>query len=193
MIPGPQQIYRHFKGKIYQIITIAEHSETGEKLVIYQAMYDDFKIYARPLEEFISKVDRDKYPEAVQEYRFELIGDVGQSVQKETVQKETVQKEILQKENSVESKAEVPVVQQEEPTEGEAALDPLVLQFLDAASYEERLGILAGLHHRITNDMITTMAIVCDIEVPEGDVEERYEGLRSCLLTLEKYECNRLR
>ena len=46
---------------------------------------------------------------------------------------------------------------------------------------------------RITDDMITTMAVACDIEVPDGDLEERYLGLKSCLLTLERFECNRLR
>ena len=76
----------------------------------------------------------------------------------------------------------------EEPT-----LDPLVLEFLDADSYEQKLNILAGLHHRITNEMITTMAISCDIEVNDGETEERYEELKNCLLTMEKFECNRLR
>ena len=68
-----------------------------------------------------------------------------------------------------------------------------MLEFLDADSYEERLNILAGLHHRITDDMITTMAIACDLEVEDGDIEERYESLKTCLLTMERYECNRLR
>ena len=68
-----------------------------------------------------------------------------------------------------------------------------MLEFLDADSYEEKLNILAGLHHRITDHMLTTMAISCDIEVGEGDIEERYSQLRNCLLTLQKYECKRLR
>ena len=75
----------------------------------------------------------------------------------------------------------------------EPELDSLVLEFLDADSYEQKLNILAGLHHRITDEMITTMAIACDIEVNDGETEERYEELKNCLLTMEKFECNRLR
>lgn len=178
-IPKPHEIYKHFKGNLYQIVAIAEHSETGESLVIYQAMYGDFKIYARPIEMFISPVDKVKYPDVTQQFRFELQGadSERQRVDLEPTEAVSVQDTV----------ANVEVVE-EEPN-----LDPLVLEFLDADTYEQRLNILAGLHHRITDEMITTMAIVCDVEVEDGDTEERYISLRNCLLTLEKYECNRLR
>ena len=156
-IPRPQEIYKHFKGNLYQITAVAQHTETEELLVVYQAMYGDFKTYARPLEMFLSEVDREKYPEVEQKYRFELQGD---NVER---QKE---REVTQ------------TVSSDMPTEGELALDPLVLEFLDADSYEQRLNILAGLHHRITDDMITTMAVACDIEVPEGDTEARLHRLK---------------
>ncbi len=66
-------VYRHFKGKLYYVEGIAEHTETGEPLVVYRALYGNRKLYVRPLAMFLSPVDREKYPLAKQEFRFEEI------------------------------------------------------------------------------------------------------------------------
>ena len=66
------EVYKHFKGNLYKIVAIAEHSETGEKLVIYESL-ETQKQWARPYDAFISEVDHQKYPEAQQKWRFELI------------------------------------------------------------------------------------------------------------------------
>ena len=213
-IPKPHEIYKHFKGNLYQVVTIAEHSETGEQLVIYQALYGDFKTYARPLAMFTGEVDRQRYPEVTQRFRFELQGTDADRQIRETEAagvEHPVSTQTTETASQPAAAQATPIVAQNiaaqatataaqttiapvSPAEDEEpALDPLVLEFLDADSYEEKLNILAGLHHRITNEMITTMAISCDIEVNDGEPEERYEELKNCLLTMEKFECNRLR
>ena len=70
-IPNKGEIYKHFKGNLYEIIAIAKHTETMEDMVVYREV-DGEKTYARPLEMFISKVDKEKYPDVLQVYRFEL-------------------------------------------------------------------------------------------------------------------------
>ena len=64
---------RHFKGKEYTFLCKGWHTETGEAYAIYRAEYDDFKVYIRPYDMFVSEVDKEKYPEVVQKYRFEEI------------------------------------------------------------------------------------------------------------------------
>ncbi len=167
--PKSYEIYKHFKGNLYQILTIAKDSEDGTLKVVYQALYGSYEVYVRDLSMFMSPVDKAKYPNVSQEYRFELV-----DVKKVNMDRKEEKEE-----------AEV--------TAAEDVLDPMLLQFLDSDTYEEKLNILNALYPRITQEMLSTMAAALDIEVADGEVEERYEQIKSCLLTFEKYECNRLR
>lgn len=217
--PKPQEMYRHFKGNLYQIRCLAKNSETKELMVVYQAMYDTFEIYVRPLSMFMEEVDHVKYPEVKQKYRFELLQDIDETADPYDVQSaeqpadvhemRVPTREVNRKEAQVTEKTadqqEAQVTEpipdsgrawsQESETESEEQIniDPLVLEFLDANTYEQRLNILTSLRNRITDEMINTMAVAVDLEIKEGDVEDRYEELRNCLLTFEKFECNRLR
>ena len=214
--PKPQEFYRHFKGNIYQIRCLARHTETRERMVVYQAMYGTFEIYVRPLAMFMEEVDRVKYPDVKQKYRFELLQDTdmeGSPEQEETHltsgERTMTGGEAKKPENPADGAGNGAAAQTVSAAGSEAAvnggdaeaaesdeqpsLDPLVVEFLDADSYEQRLNILVALHSRITEEMINTLAVAVDLEIKDGDVEIRYEELKNCLLTFEKYECNRLR
>lgn len=65
--------YRHFKGKEYEVIAIGKHSETLEEMVVYKALYGNNDIWIRPLVMFTTKLDKEKYPDINQEYRFKEI------------------------------------------------------------------------------------------------------------------------
>ena len=73
----PNDIVRHFKGNLYRIIAIARNTETKELEVIYESLYPSDcgsrGVWARPYAMFESKVDKEKYPDAIQEYRMEIV------------------------------------------------------------------------------------------------------------------------
>lgn len=65
-------IYRHFKGDCYLVEDVARKSENGEEYVVYRKLYGDGSLWIRPKKMFLSPVDRQKYPDATQKWRFEL-------------------------------------------------------------------------------------------------------------------------
>lgn len=172
-VPKQGEFYKHFKGKMYQIVAIAIHSETGEELVIYQKLYDDFKVHARPLVMFMSEVDRVKYPDATQKYRFEKVTPMVEVKVEET-----------------------PAVQETSVIEEHTRLDEGnpnkdLLEFLNAETYEQKRNVLVGLRHRITDRLIDDMAASMDVVVEEGDTWERYQSLLACITTKAKFEITR--
>lgn len=179
--PRPGEVYLHFKQKLYQIVTVAEHSETKEKLVIYQALYGTFQTYARPLSMFISPVDKEKYPQVEQKYRFELV----------EMKNETAKPQALESEKE----PAISVIQKVEPEKksGHGTPEEKLMAFFDADTIEEKYKILLTMSDCITNHMINNMAVVLDLVIDDGPVEKRFEELKHCLRTLQKYETTRLR
>ncbi|MGO5306118.1 DUF1653 domain-containing protein [Agathobacter sp. LCP21S3_B2] len=190
--PKPGEFYRHFKNKLYQIVTVATHSETGEKLVIYQALYDNFGVYARPLDMFVSEVDHEKYPDVKQKYRFERI--TPQTKQTDTqVKSEAVRQSAakMPEAGSVQvqtSKAQVA------DADDDQAPNPQLIKFLDADTLEEKYNILVSMSDTITDRLLDDMAVVMDVVLPEAPLMERYEDLKNIIRTRQHYEfANRLR
>ena len=67
------RVYRHFKGDYYLTEAVAFDSESGEECVIYRKLYGDGSLWIRPKSMFLSPVDREKYPDCPQQYRFQLV------------------------------------------------------------------------------------------------------------------------
>lgn len=178
--PEKGGIYRHFKGNLYRVETIATHTETGEELVIYQALYGDFKMYARPLAMFVSEVDRDKYPDAVQRYRFERADGEPDAVPLEEACPAKTE------EASEPDGAGEPQTGIREPE-----VHPKLMEFLDAERMEDKYNILVSMRDCVTDAMINTMAVVLDVVIPEGELSERYDQLKICIRTKMRYEIER--
>lgn len=156
--PVAGETYRHFKEKNYKIIAIAHHSETGEELVIYQALYGDGTVCARPLDMFVSEVDHVKYPDVKQKYRFEKIADA-----------------------------------QEEPTEkslSQMSAEEKMMAFFDEDDLEAKYQILLTMREDVTNTMIDNMAVVMDLVIPDGSIQNRYDDLKRAIQMKQRYEQN---
>ena len=168
--------YRHFKDKLYQVKGTAIHSETKEKMVIYQGLYGSYEMYVRPYDMFLSEVDHIKYPDVVQKYRFELI-DIKTGKSLEADYEENNQN--MESEKSEKSE--------------ESELDSKLIRFLDAYDYKEKLDILTSMRGELNDGLIDIMAESIEVAVPEGDITDRYNSLRKCLMAHTKYEGLRLR
>lgn len=156
------QFYRHFKDRLYQIVAVAEHSETGERMVVYQALYGDYRTYVRPYDMFVGEVDKEKYPDAKQFYRFELV-----QMDRET-----------HKEGAEDAKDRV---------------NPILLEFLDADTLEEKMHIMAFYRNKMDENLLNSIAISLDVVVEKENLQEKYDEIMNCLSMMKKFECNRFR
>ena len=164
-IPKPGECYRHFKNKLYQIITVAEHSETGERMVVYQALYGTFGTYVRPLSMFISEVDHEKYPEV--ELKEEAAGET--------------------------SGEHAALTETEESEEETAVSSKILLAFLDAETYYEKLEVLKERCEIFSEEELTAVCESLDIGSGTGTREGMYRAAVNYLEMQTKYDGARLR
>lgn len=175
--PVTGEIYKHFKNKLYQIVAIARHSETKEELVIYQALYGEYGVYARPLEMFVSEVDHVKYPDVTQKYRFEKVEKSSLVTFAPT--------------NVAEKVVTGNVGNAEESLHTEADINTKMMSFFDTEDLEVRYKILTSMREEITDGMIDNMAVVMDLVIPDGPTTNRYDDLKRAIATKQRYEQNK--
>nr|WP_294489797.1 DUF1653 domain-containing protein [uncultured Anaerosporobacter sp.] len=188
IVPGT--LMKHFKGMLYQIVSIAIHSETREEYVVYQALYGDYKTYIRPLDMFLSEVDYEKYPEVTQRYRFEVYKP------EKKAEETTSIVDVVEKENSEldDMLQEIHLQHSIKSKESESVdTQQALLDFLDARSYQDKLEQLDLLKKHVDSHIVNSMAISVDIVLATDTVEEQLEEIRNCLLTHIRFEDRRLR
>ena len=202
------EFYKHFKGQLYQVRALAENSEDNTPMVVYQAMYAPFKIWVRPLSTFLEKLDKEKYPDAAQEYRFErIILDDRQNT--EAAEPDIVQSEKSAAVTNTIHPEEAITVSDEEITDallsgqverklsGKISDNQLAAKglmiFLDAENYHDKRHIFSSLEPYLNDTMLNNIAITLDLVLDEGSKEQHFETILNCLETHEHYECNRLR
>lgn len=188
--PMPGEIYRHFKNKMYQIVTVAAHSETGEWYVVYQALYGDFRTYIRPYDMFISPVDHHKYPDVEQKYRFALLE--GPGVPDITAQEKKTESVRMQ-DGMVEKTTEPDENPNLEAGEELQGVNPHFLAFLDADSYSKKYDIVTDMEEELDDHLINQMAASIDEIIEDGRLGDRIMQLEACLRTKARYELNRAR
>ena len=138
--------------------------------MVYQALYGDYGVYARPYEMFCSEVDRDKYPEAGQTYRFELV-EPGTAKEPE--------------------RTTGPAPVKAEPESD--GVNPILLEFLDADTLEQKLHILTVYRNKMDESLLNSIAISLDLVVEKKGLQEMYDEIINCLSMMKHFECNRLR
>lgn len=172
-IPKKGEIYRHFKGNLYEIIIIARDSETLEEKVVYKEV-DGESAYVRPLPMFVSLVDKEKYPNATQEFRFQLIQET----------------EILQKKTHTET-----ATLRGEVSEPEVQIEDhdIIMEYLEQETIDNKIDYLIRVKERITDPFISVVAQSLDFVENGGELSDRYEAILRYLRTVARYESGSLR
>lgn len=302
-IPKTGELYQDFTNKVYQVIAVAVHAETGEHMVIYQAMSGDYGVYARSLRQFMAGDDKQPLFQKIERagcqpgnteeartgYQPENAERSRAGYQSENVQEFGIdwQLEEGQQGNRMHSEAEAESVyrpgqqsangwkRERQPADGwkqeqqsgnsrkqeqrpgfvskiesrprtqspaesrralrqgaseasgegscyyekrrrqmeereqrremfrkserhesateELRANPCLMKFLEADTYEEKFHVLNEIQNDMTDRLIDDIAVVLDVVIPEGALNDRFQQLRNIVLTRQKYETNRFR
>ena len=194
------QFYRHFKGGLYQVMAIATHSETKEKMVVYQALYGDYGIYVRPYDMFVSEVDHEKYPQVKQVYRFTQVHPEEMEEESDKVEvpdltlelDESMEPEQSAVEEEPKKMSEDQPAQEKQDVSG--GINPILLEFLDADTLEEKMHIMIFYRNQMDEALLNSIAISLDLVVDKKGLQETYDEIMNCLSMMKHFECtNRFR
>ncbi len=161
--PRPGEIFYLTKDKPYQIVTLGIHKETCESMVIYQALFGEFKTYVLPLSKFMEEIQ--------------------ENISTEYVVKKSKTDIIIPKQTHSNDKQDA----------SKESVNQVLLDFLDEDSYSNKLEIITAHINEFDDRLIDNMAASLDCTIDDGPVEDRLQGLIYCLKQLSHFEVRRLR
>ncbi len=197
--PVSGEFYRHFKGKLYQVLLTAKDSESTKETVVYQGLYPPYEKWVRPLDDFMAETDREKYPEASQKYRFEKVLEEGMSGFSDSGERQGADEVSFpgQRVGDEELKKALRTGQPERYLINRIADSEVAergfLMLLDAETFREKRQIYIGLRSYLDKRLLSNIAVALDIVLEDGSIEEQYESILACLDKLDHYEGGRLR
>jgi hypothetical protein len=188
-IPGTRYFDR--EKRQYQLMLVADHSKTNEKMAVYQALFGGFEYFTEPLGIFMTE-------------KTEVSSEIGRTggskwsrpAVLQTEAANPVQDPIAKTENQklkTEDSSVCQPVQPHHQTLEEEMANPILLEFLDAETLEEKYQVIKSLGNSITNRLIDDFAVVLDLVIPDGSLDSRYMQLLSSVRTMQKFETNRFR
>lgn len=186
------KFYRHFKGKLYQVLNIATASETGEKMVVYQALYGSFEVYVRGYDSFTEMLDKNKYPAAAQLYRFVEVKKEALSLQGEEA--ETNMNDSDNTGGSLSGTEDT--AQSQLPayaSTAEGSVDPVLVMFLEADGSEAKYEVLKEHYLEISERTMTNIEVSLDVVSNSKEMDDRIRDVMGVLRTRARYENTRLR
>ena len=189
-IVRPGEFYRHFKNKLYQIVAVARHSETGERMVVYQALYGDYGVYVRPYDMFTSEVDHEKYPEVTQQWRFERVEPEQNAAGMAAGcgQAAAGNGQVAAGTGQVAGNR-----QDSRRYYADRTPDPAFLQFLDTEDFDLRMECLKALEERVTQQELDSIYLVLDMKPEQGSLQEQLYAVRRFLTMQKRYDGSHLR
>ena len=161
-IPKKGDIYRHFKGNLYEIVVIARDSETLEEKVVYKEVEGE-AAFVRSLPMFVGLVDKEKYPDVTQEFRFELVQEA------DSLSKELCKEVATTKNANLEQEIQI-------------GSQDMIMEYLEQENVDDKIDYL-----------IRVVAQSLDFVENKGDLLDRYDEILRYLRTVAKYESGRLR
>lgn len=198
-LPKPGDILNRSTDKPYQVVAIATNAETGETMIVYQALFGDFTTYVGTPEAFMQVLSGQELIPTLHSRQSEVKQKaVQQTVSNDKNISANINEGIISDPNNPKVNTPEDNISEEAGNNDnvdtiDGAVSSILLKFLDAESYHKKLEVISSNRKHLTDRLINDMAVALDCAVDDGPMEDRIRGLINCLQTMSRFENRRLR